>query len=355
MRSQGAFIKMFVGSGFVLLSLAFIISAAIRAHQQARLISDALPMRATMIGSDPEWSGGSEGNRRSYVLKYTYQVDGQSYEGTAVRPAEHAGAKPDAGGLAERFSAGAVYDGFYRAGDPSVSFLLKEASANPYVAIAFISLHFALGVGLIVAARTYCFTQLGPGEFRSTATSSFYRCSEAMLIAWLAVGVPSWGHYLFTRTGPVEGLALVAIVLWSAVAVGLLLWFGYQYRMSRKLGAVRLKLDPYPLPIVDGFRFELDRELVGRAGVQAIELAWRGPSVGGSRGPELVFHRTPVAQTSDQETIQIRATIPPTAEIAVDELIRSGGDMLVWTIFAGGGRHELFVPIEVTGWEKWYS
>jgi len=137
---------------FGVISLLMLAMGVSEFYMQWRLLSGARPVQATITAADVfevrDLTGDDAGGITSYIyeprVKFTYEIDGTSYEGTMMRPIKTPRNYPTAGHAETElvaFPVGAKVQAFVSPNYPDKAYLIKETSRAPVI-------YMLIGVGV---------------------------------------------------------------------------------------------------------------------------------------------------------------------------------------------------------------
>ncbi|MBX6364792.1 MAG: DUF3592 domain-containing protein [Gemmatimonadetes bacterium] len=124
-----------VGAGLVF----FVAVGFAMAFTQERRLAAYRPAPAYILSATVEQvraTGAKRTDTYLPVVRYHYQVDGRTYQGTRVTPLGESRGREWAQRLTEHFPPGALAVAYYDPADPGTAFLVRQRSFIPYIVIA---------------------------------------------------------------------------------------------------------------------------------------------------------------------------------------------------------------------------
>jgi hypothetical protein len=193
---------------FAAFAALFIIIGWVMAILQQIKLTTYQPIAATVLGTSIEYiesSGSDHSGGPTYepIVRYRYDVAGQSYEANQVRPTGESASHEWAQQIISHYTKGQKVTAYYNPKNPSKAFLEPVASFFPYIFILFPMIHFCVGIGAILKDR-------------------MRRSSLALLlgIIWYAVGAAAIAHFLSIPQAKMDLTARISI--WTYLGLGLI-------------------------------------------------------------------------------------------------------------------------------------
>ncbi len=124
--------------GAMLLAAAALVAVGVHlASEEQRSLRQFRPVTVVVEGVRVESRLGDNGEtmRRASVT-YSYRVEGTTYRSDRVTPLDEWRKGGWAGEIAQRFTPGRLYEGYYDPRDPSQAYLLRRRNAVPLILIA---------------------------------------------------------------------------------------------------------------------------------------------------------------------------------------------------------------------------
>lgn len=118
-----------LGCVFLIFNLIFL-GILLAARRKMNAVQNWSSTMGTVLDSALDWRRGSKGGSVAYpFVQYSYQVNGQMYQGQKIAPGMEVGGT-GAGKVVERYPAGAQVMVFYDPNNPSDAVLEKKAPAQ---------------------------------------------------------------------------------------------------------------------------------------------------------------------------------------------------------------------------------
>jgi hypothetical protein len=213
------------GLVFLAAGLFFILTSLQLARDQAHKLAAALPVPATVVGSQVVSHRGSKSTSHRPLVTFRYQVDGRERQAETVFPlAATFSDEAPAQAVVARHPPGSQTTAWYDPAAPDAAFLERRVDFMPYLGILFPLLHASVGLSLLL------FSLRPPGE----DTRSGFRRMTVVFVAGMLVVVLSTAHF-FSIGGVLDGPS--GGILGGAWTVALLLGWWWSRTCARIVSA----------------------------------------------------------------------------------------------------------------------
>ncbi len=327
-------LKLFVAL-FTIVPLIFVGVGGYLAWSQHHKITTFVPVTATVLSKEVERHTSRDSDGRtstSYepVVKYRYQVDGQTYTCDVVTPLDDSGSSRWAHELIGRYQVNEETEAYHNPKEPHEAFLAKQYSFFPYIFVLFPMLFLAVGAGVAVGTgmgrrRSEPWPVSGDWYELDPTTRIAHRRQAALIVAciWHVVGILTWGHY-FRVAEPPYGLdAGIFTLIYELIGLAPVGMFIYYFRLGRILRDADLLINTQQLVVGEPITVRVEQEFY--TSLQIEEL-----SVG------LVCEKTTKTRSGSKTTVSSHACYEDRAPVLPAQQVGPGAPV--------SGEHEFRVP-----------
>jgi len=223
----------------------FIVIGARNALHQAQRLRTYVPVPAQILTSDITSHHTSKGDRFSAQIRYAYTVDNARYTSSTLAPIDgsSSSSRSTAQDLVDAYPVGTTTTAYRSPTDPSQAFLLHQLRFVPYVFMLFPMIHFEIGLAVLLFS-------LGAGSTPQRAAG----ICVIMSLAWDAVGVAAFGHFLLVG-GSLWWKPLLVLALYGGLGlcVTVLSWRKWS-SLTRAAISVALSDQDNPYRLTDSGR-----------------------------------------------------------------------------------------------------
>jgi len=210
-------------------------------HNDA-VIRSSEPVEVTIAGKEVKISSSSNGTTMyEPYITYSYKVSGKTFYGDNLFTTRQIrSSRQWALGWLKGYTPGKSYRGYFRTGDPSTSFLVKQHSFLSYVFILFPLLFLEIAVAIVFQPdkRDLSSHRPGmPGWFPLSADlplATKVRWLGMVTGVWVLVTVATLGHYAVVAERPYSVWFYVVSPVYGIIGVALALkWLKMQGGLSQ--------------------------------------------------------------------------------------------------------------------------
>jgi hypothetical protein len=214
---------------------------------QQRQIETFKPVQAIISSSKPvkQFYPSKGQKKEKYIprIRYSYEVNGRTYSNDSAFPSKETGSRGWAKKVTDRYKKGDESTAYYNPANPAESFLIREYSFEPYIAVF-------PGIFLTVLGFIFYFApvisninpppprQVEPGRFKLVPSVALGR-KQRIALSGFIVWTGAWGltafHY-FSHASQPEIAAYIVSAIYLAASIGILAGFLHFKRLGKHVG-----------------------------------------------------------------------------------------------------------------------